>query len=201
MMRWILRLLMLAVLGFGLLLAVVYPWAARTQTGYEIGRVPVFDPLSGYETVEIALDPSEEQVRVIVEITTTAPAGDLDGADVLEVTVSREGRTELARVLTLSDVEARLVSPQSQERLYSLEAGTLYSIRAEPYIFTFTPREPAPPLRTVHLVLLGGFFDFDHSVPPIGYGLIAIGFVGLVLSFRRRRANPNAQPPSQWGRR
>lgn len=196
MIRWIMRLLMLGVFGLGLLLAVVYPWSARNQTGYEIGRVPVLNLLSTGEPVEIALDPSEERVRVAVEIAISGE--DAQGADLMEVTVSREGRTELVRVLALSDALPR---PQSQENLYRLEVGTLYLIRPESYVFSFVPREGSAAIRSAELILTGGFMDFDDKVPPIGFGLIAIGFVGMALTFRRRRDNPNSKPPPRWGRR
>lgn len=201
MIRWIVRLLMLGMLGLGLLLAVIYPWAARTQTGYEIGRVPVLDRLADREPVEIALDLAEDQVRVAVEIVISGSGDDPQHDDLLEVTVSRQGRTELARVLALSDAQPRLVSPQSRDSLYGLEVGTLHLIKSEPYVFTFLPREGAAAIRSAELVLAGGFYDYDESVPPIGFGLIAIGFVGMALTFRRRRDNPNSQPPPRWGRR
>lgn len=196
MIRWIMRLAMLGVFGLGVLLAVVYPWSARNQTGYEIGRVPVLNLLSTGETVEIALDPSEEQVRVAVEIAMSGK--DAQGADLMEVTVSREGRAELVRVLALADAQPR---PQTQQNLYSLQVGTLYLIRPEAYVFSFVPREGSAAIRSAELILSGGFMGYDDSVPQIGFGLIAIGFVGMALTFRRRRNNPNSKPPPRWGRR
>lgn len=201
MIRWILRLVLLAILGFGLLIGAVYPWAARNQTGHEIGRIPVAASETAYEAVEVALDPSDEQVQVVVEVVAEAPGDDMAGVPVLEVTVSSDGRTALFTALTLSDAEWRLVSPQSQDRVYRMEAGMLYFIGSEPYVFEFTPVEGAAVIRSVELVLSGGFFDYDASVPPIGWGLIAVGLFGLVISFRRRRENQNSQPPPQrWGR-
>ena len=200
MIKWLFRLVMLAVLGFGLLLGVVYPWSADDQTGYEIGRLSLFGPQSAYETAEVSLDPSEEEVRVVVEITTDGAPAAAD-ATVLELTVTREGRTELFHSISLAGIEPRLVSPQSQERVYPVEAGTLYFIKTEPYLFSAVPTESETAIRSVDLILLGGFFAFDESVPPIGYGMIAFAFIALVFSFRRRRGNPNSQPPSpKWGR-
>lgn len=200
MIRWFVRLLLLVVLGFGLLLGVVYPWSAADQTGYEIGRLPVFDPQSGYETVEIALDPEEELVRVQVEVTTDGTEVP-SGTPVLELTVASGDRTELFHAISLEGIDSRLVSPQSQERVYPVEAGTLYFIKSEPYVFTFAPSGDTAAIRAVDLILLGGFFEYDESVPPMGYGIIAFAVIGLLISFRRRRNNPNSQPPPpRWGR-
>ena len=46
--------------------------------------------------------------------------------------------------------------------------------------------------------------EADGRAQPIGFSLMAIGFVGLVLSLKRGRShqeNPNSQPPApRWGR-
>ena len=56
---------------------------------------------------------------------------------------------------------------------------------------------------SVDIVLATGHGPIDPRLQPAGFALMAIGFVGLVLSFRRGGppGNPNSQPPRpRWGR-
>ena len=48
----------------------------------------------------------------------------------------------------------------------------------------------------------GGAGACDERVQPVGFSLMAIGFIGLVLALRarpRRPQNPNSQPPPPAG--
>lgn len=193
-MRWFVRFFLLIVLGFGVLLGFVYPWAAQRQ-GDEIGRWRVYTAGGDFVPVETRLPADEEQVRILVEVATTTRVN-ADRAVVLTMTATSGGRTQIAQTFTLDGVEPGEGRSTLPVLLYSLEAETLYSIEDEPYIFVFGPGEVELPLVYVELVLIGGTFDYDESVPPIGYALTAIGFVGLVLTFRRRRETP----PPRWGR-
>ena len=201
LMRWLVRLVFLAVLVVGLLLGIVYPWGAEQGGGYELGRWRVFDRDTGFVPVETSLPTNEDQIVVVAELATEAEVTGLDRTVVLTMTASAGGRTEIAHAFTLDGVEPRVFSPQLPSRFYRLQADTLFYVSNEPYIFTFGPGEADIPMVSVDLVLIGGTYPLDESVPPIGYGMIAVGFVGLVLSLRRRRENPNSQPPPpRWGR-
>jgi hypothetical protein len=57
----------------------------------------------------------------------------------------------------------------------------------------------------VDLVLEHGPQRADPRTQPIGFVLMAVGFIGFVLGLRGRRdggtpPNPNSQPPPRWGR-
>lgn len=199
LLRWFLRLVFLAILGVGLLLGLVYPWAAG-GAGFEIGRWRAYDRVSGFQPVEILLPTDQEQILVKAEISTPRPVEDAERSTVMTLTVSSSDRTELAHYFSLDGVEPRLVSPQLPGRIYTLDAGALYYPGEQPYTFIFGPGDEQVDMATVDLILIGGTKDIDEAVPPLGYGFMAVGFVGLVLSFRRRRDNPNSQPPPRWGR-
>ena len=199
-LRWIMRLVFLAVLLVGILLGLVYPWA-ESGRGYEIGRWRAYDRVAGFTPLEILLPTDQQQILVKAEISTPQPVAGTDIRTVMTLTVSSNGRTELAHYFTLDGVEPRLVSPQLPGRVYAAEAGVLHDPGEEPYGFVFGPGDAGIDIATVDLVLIGGTRDVDEAVPPIGYGMMGIGFLGLLLTFRRRRDNPNSQPPPpRWGR-
>ena len=198
--RWLMRLVFTAVLLLGLLLGLVYPWA-QSGRGYEIGRWRAYDRVAGFATIEILLPTDQQQILVRTEISTPAPIEDDDLRAVMTLSVSANGRTELAHYFNLDGVEPRLVSPQLPVRIYAMEAGVLYYPGEEPYTFAFGPGDAGIDMATAELILIGGTQDIDEAVPPLGYGMIGIGFLGLLLTFRKRRRNPNSQPPPpRWGR-
>jgi len=200
LLRWLMRLVFVAVLLLGLLLGLVYPWAA-SERGYEIGRWQVYDPASGFQPVEILLPTDQRRIVVRAELSTQGAVTETGGGAVMTLTVASGGRTEHVHYLALDGVEPRLVSPQRPDRVYALDAGVIESPGEEPYIFTFGPGEVEIGIDGAEMILIGGTRDIDAAVPPIGYGMIGIGFLGFLMTFRRRRDNPNSQPPPpRWGR-
>lgn len=200
LLRWFLRLVFLAVLAVGILLGLIYPWA-EGGAGFEIGRWRAYDRASGFQPVEILLPTDQAQVLVRAEISTPGPVEGAERSTVMTLTVSSNGRTEIVHYFTLDGVEPRIVSPQLPGRIYPVEVGPLYYPGESPYVFVFGPGDVDIDMATVDLVLIGGTRDIDEAVPPIGYGMMAIGFFGLLMTFRRRRENPNSQPPQhRWGR-
>lgn len=200
LLRWFLRLVFLAVLGLGILLGLVYPWAGGGK-GFEIGRWRAYDRVSGFQPVEILLPTDQTQVLVKAEVSTPQPVRNTDRSAFMTLTVSSNGRTEIVHYFTLDGVEPRIVSPQLPGRIYLLDVAPLYHPGEEPYTFTFGPGDVEIDVATVDLVLIGGTRDVDESVPPLGYGMMGIGFIGLLMTFRKRRENPNSKPPEhRWGR-
>lgn len=200
LLRWFLRLVFLAMLAVGVLLGLIYPWA-EGGAGFEIGRWRAYDRASGFQPVEILLPTDQAQVLVRTEISTPGPVEGAERSTVMTLTVSSNGRTEIVHYFTLDGVEPRIVSPQLPGRIYALDAGALRSPGEEPYIFTFGPGEIEAGIDSVDLILIGGTRDVDAAVPPLGYGMMGVGFLGLLMTFRKRRQNPNSQPPPpRWGR-
>jgi len=199
-LRWLMRLVFLAVLLLGILLGLVYPWA-EGGSGYEIGRWRAYDRVSGFQPLEILLPTDQQQILVKAEISTPQPVEGTDIRAVITLAVSANGRTELVHYFALDGLESRILSPQLPGRIYAGEAGVLYYPGEGTYSFVFGPGDVEIDMATVDLILIGGTRDVDEAVPPIGYGMMGIGFLGLLMTFRRRRDNPNSQPPPpRWGR-
>lgn len=195
MIRLLLAIVFLAIAAFGVLIGVVYPTGAIYGRGHEIERHRVFTAGQGFLPVETRLPLNEDQVLIRVEAATAYPVR-ADRAVVLTMTASSGGRTEIAQTFTLDGVEPR---DGLADHIYDLEGETLYFVADEPYVFIFGPGEAEIPLVYVDLVLIGGTYEIDEVVPPIGWGFMAVGFAGLVLTLRRRRKKPGPPPP-RWGR-
>lgn len=199
LLRWLMRLVFTAVLGFGVLIGLLYPWLGGGK-GFEIGRWRVYDRVAGFQPVEILLPTDERQILVRAELSTPYRIENTGALSVMTVTVASGDYTELAHYFSLDGVAPRQVSPQLPGHVYMLEAGALYRPGEAPYLFTFGPGEAEIDMATVDLVLIGGTLEIDEAVPPLGYGFMAIGFIGLALTFRRRREKKNPPPPPKWGR-
>lgn len=198
MVRWTLRLLFFLVAAFGVLIGVIYPIAAQNQDGYEIGKWRVFSAGQGFLPAEMHLPADEEKIGVRVEIGTSRIVA-TGGEVVLTMTAASDGRTRTAQTFTLENAEHRDGLPSLPIQYYTVAGEPLRFIGDEPYVFVFGPGEVELPLVFVDLVLVGGLFDYDESVPPIGFGMMGIGFLGLVLTFRKRREK-TGPPPPKWGR-
>lgn len=193
-MRLVLGVLMFIIMAFGFLIGVVYPFAAGSQQGYELARWQALDGAGGFREFETLLPAAEEQILVHVDVATDADAAVDGDAIVLTLTATSGQRTEFAQVFSLGDLP-------STAREFRFEAATLHFIRDEPYRFVFTEGEMGVPFSSVELVLTGGTYEYDESVPPIGYGMIAIGTLGMFLTNRRKGGRKAAQPePPKWGR-
>ena len=198
LLRWFMRLILLSVLLLGVLLGIVYPLAGGGD-GYEIGRWRAYDMAAGFQPIEILLPTDQPQILVKVEMATPQAVTGTGSRAVMTLTAASNGRTELAQYFALDGVEPRILSPQLPGRLYLLDAGPIFYPGEEPYLFTFGPGDVEIDMATVDLILIGGTRDVDEAVPPIGYAMMAVGFIGLMMT-RKRRENPNSKPPPRWGR-
>lgn len=197
------RIFFFLVLLAGIALGVGYPWAAKNLAGGEIATLDLEAIGSGFDPAEAALEASEAPVRVQVEMTARRfqPARD---SSVLTLTASTGGRTILAEALDFASEAPRQESPQAAEATYRQLAGVIDPVDGEVYIFTAASGDAENvEVSAVRVVLRSGGLQLDPRAPPLGYALIAIGFIGFVLALMRRRApkNPNSQPPPpRWGR-
>jgi hypothetical protein len=153
--------------------------------------------------VEENLSPADAPVRVLVDMTSIGSVT-LSGAQTaLTLTASLDGRTVLASTLTFAHQEPRPDSPQASGTIYRDEAGMIDPVEGGRYRFVIGPGDAEGiDMRSVELVLRAGAFDLDPRAVPVGYMLMAIGFIGFVLALRRGRKpkTPPAPPPPKWGR-
>lgn len=198
MLRTLFILLILA----GAALGIAYPLAAGNLGGYTVGVWRVYDRATGYAPAETNLSPSDAPVTVSLDVATKGPVR-FDGGTLLTLTADAGGRTVLARTLDFSGAVETVVSPQSGARVYHEKAGRIADIAGDRYVFTVGPGDtPSDAVETVDLKAEAGAFDLDPRTTPAGYALMAVGLVGLIASFGRRRPkNPNSsEPPRKWGR-
>ena len=196
-MRTFFLLLLLAglALGFG------YPVAVERFGKAEIGRYRGYDRAGGYRPVEVPLKAGNAPVGVDVEMTATGPAVPHAGA-VLTLVVDRAGRSVLAAPLDFAAGSPRETNPQNGERIYSQSAGSLTDIDEGVYRFRLGPGDAeGVAVGSADICCGAAACAYDARMPPIGWALSALGFVGLVLAVRRRRPAVSAdRPPRRWGR-
>lgn len=199
-MRAIFLLILIAGLGAGF----GYPWWVTNFSGRELGTWRVYDRGGSFTPVTVKLGADDAPVRVLVDMTAVAPPEFAPRRTVLTLTASSEGRTVLAQTLSFSETKPQERNPQLREKLYRDEAGVISDIDGGDYTFILGRGDvEGVQMRSVDLILRAGAGGVDPRIPPVGYGLAVIGFIGLVLSLRRKRAerNPNSQPPPpRWGR-
>lgn len=201
-MRVISALAFLVLMLAGGALGIAYPWAVDNVVGYEIGRWSVYDPQSGFRTVEVWPSPAEAPVRATVELVARPPFVPGPAGAVMTLVVNVDGRTLVARAYDFVGEANRTLNPQTGEAAYRASPIVIDPVADSAYSFVFGPGEGGlDGVISAELIVNAGAFDLDPRAVPAGYVLMAIGFIGFVLSLRRRRSNPNDQPPPpRWGR-
>src|SRR5690606_20114045 len=144
-----------------------------------------------FRPVTVALSSADEPVRVLVDMTAVAPPEFALGRTVLTLTATTGGRTVLAETLSFNEAKPQERSPQLREKIYRDEAGILTDIEPGDYIFVVGQGDAEDiQIRSVDLILRRGAGALDPRLQPVGFALTAIGFIGLVLSMRRRKRQP-----------
>lgn len=199
-MRSLFLLILLAGTGLG----IIYPWATTNFSGDEIGTYRVYDRGGSFRPVEVALATADAPVRVLVDLTTLAPPVVQPARAILTMTASTGGETVLAQALNFYDTTPRERSPQLPDPVFRDDAGLIREVKAGSYRFVVAQGDnDNVQIQRVDLILRSGAGEPDPRAQPTGFSLMAVGFIGLVLSLRRKRRpeNPNSQPPaSRWGR-
>lgn len=197
------RLVFLVILIAGLALGIGYPFAVQNMSGREIGRYAAYDRSAGFVPVSVDLEPTDSPLRVLVDMTSIGSLT-LNGAQTaLTLTASTGGRTVLASTLTFAHQEPRNDSPQTGGLVYRDDAGLIDPVERGRYVFVLGPGDADTiEMRSVELVLRAGALSADPRAVPLGYLLMAVGFIGFLLALRRRRAAAvsDRPPPPKWGR-
>lgn len=194
MLRLLFRIVFFVMIAFGALVGLVYPWAVANETGYEVGSWQVFDPGNGFAELEMILPPEANLVRARLRIGTSEPVA-VDDATVLVMTVKSGDWTISAQSFALDDAED---APAAGRLAYTVISEPIHVLGDEAYSFSFENGWREIPLASLEITLLGGFHDIDEAVPPIGWGVMAAGFLGFGLTLRKRREKK--EPPRRWGR-
>jgi len=192
---------LLLVLG-GIGASFVYPWAVTNFSGHDIGTWRVYERGQAFQPAVASLSVADEPVRVMVDMIAVAPPEFAQSSTVLTITASTGGRTVLAEPLSFSETKPQERSPQLREKAYRDQAGVIPEIVDGDYTFVVGRGDLEEiQIKSVDLVLRGGIASVDTRAQPLGYAATAIGFIGLVLTMRRRRDRKvEAPPPPRWGR-
>lgn len=198
-----LRIFFILLILVGSALGIGYPWAIANLAYTGIGKWRVYEREAGFTPAETALMSSEAPVLVSVELVTRGPLARGGRDPVLTVTVDTQGRTVIAQTLDFEDVQPSVTNPQSGQHLYTAQVARIEPVGGGRYLFTLGPGVTGEEqLVSADLVLKSGASGLDPRAIPAGYVLMALGLVGFIASFRRRRPdNPNSSPPPpRWGR-
>lgn len=198
MLRTLFILLILA----GAALGIAYPLAAGNLGGRTLGVWRVYDRATGYAPAETSLAPTDAPVTVSLDVAANGPVR-FDGGTLLTLTADAQGKTALARALDFTDAAETVINPQTGARVYHEKVGRIAEIAGGRYVFTVGAGDaPSEAVETVDLKVEAGAFDLDPRTTPAGYVLMAVGLVGLIASFGRKRPkNPNStEPTRKWGR-
>jgi hypothetical protein len=201
------RILFLLILLAGTGLGILYPWAVTNFSGSEIGTWRVYQRGSGFKPVTTRLSSADAPVRVLVDMTALKRDLRTQVTTRLRLMAESAGRTVLAATLNFQESRQLQDGPHLPTQVYRDEAGVLPEVESGDYTFTVGPGDVADiEMQSVDLILRAGAGGFDERAQPLGFTLMAIGFIGLVLALRRgkdggRPPNPNSQPPPpRWGR-
>lgn len=200
-LKWAFRLLAGLLIGFGALLAFLYPLVVEDEEGRQAGHWQVLAEDGSTETVSVILQAVDSPVQVYVY---AGIAGGIEtGADrvLARVTISRNGVPDRQADLTFSQWPPTPDEADPQVMLYRDHAGTLRPRRGALYTVEVAPAfGDGVDLRTIEVLVQAESQVYDDAVPPIGYGMLAIGIVGMAATFWRRRRRPDAPPAARWGR-
>lgn len=180
------------------------PWLSQTVLARDVGKYRLYDAKSGYLPAQVNL--SGEALDVLVDMTTAGTTELKGGGALLMLTVAKDGQTKLAEALTFADSKPRDVNPQFGEMAFRASAGVLDATNVGLHSFTLGPGDAeGVDIRSVDLILKRHVAAMDARIQPVGFVLMAIGFIGAVLAFGRGGSappeNPNSQPPvPRWGR-
>lgn len=183
----------------GVVLGIVLPKAVEGSQGSEIGRWQMYARAAGFQTAQAVLSSSDAPVVTTVELRSDAPLRAAVERQVVTLTVFDESDQTVFRAELGFPQAAALESPQTNVHLFREVIAGLEASNGR-YRFVIDPgRDFADSVLGIDLSLNAGAIRLDPRMQPAGFVLMALGFVGLALTFRKSRDN-SMPPPSKWGR-
>lgn len=184
---------------------IAYPHIAANLSDDPIGVWPVFDPDTGFQAVDVPLNPADAPVRVIVQLGVAGAFAPSETRAVLTLTVSADNRTALAKALTFAQSEPIAESPQLPALRYREVVGVIDPVTGGSHRFVIGAGDAEEvDIKSIDLILQANAAEFDERLQPIGFALTTIGFIVFVLAIirSRRRAvkTGGSKAEQRWGR-
>lgn len=197
-----LRILFLLLTIAGILAGIAYPFVVQNFGGYEVARrfVPVAN--EGFRAVEIELNSVDSPVRVLVDYTSRSQVNAVMASAELEMVVSHDRSVVARERLRFVHSTPGEGSVQSGRYVYRATGGIVELPESGAYVFRFalvgeTTLQP----ESVELIVMASAIEWDPRVQPVGYALMALGFVGFIIAMTQRsKTRPAAKPRPRWGR-
>jgi hypothetical protein len=183
-----------------------YPLLLLNAGVHDIGHWRVEGSAGDFAPIEMTLTGADAPMSVLLDVTAVVPPVFDRSQTVLTITAATAGRTVLARSLSLDGAQVREDSPQTPQQIFRIDAGVIAVLEDGAYTFTVGPGDAeGVEVSSADLILQGGGSPTDPRAQPLGFSLMAIGFIGFVLSFRRRPRDGNGAAPAapakpRWGR-
>ena len=204
-MRGLFLLMMLAGIGaaFG------YPWYFYNMSGYEIGTYTVYRRATGFAPVTVPITVAQSPVRVFVDMVPLKGWYPDQARTALTLTASSGGKTVLASALSYIASEAETKNIQTAEKVFRDRAGDIVITTSSDYRFVVGEGDiETLSLKQVDLVLRAGAQEGDPRVQPAGFAVLALGFIGLIRSRKRKDVfepatvapQPKEPEKPKWGR-
>lgn len=200
-MRWVIVVIGALMLAAGVVAGVVYPRLMQGEPGPELARWQALDGEGRFQAGPANLTPPAGAAILTAALLVDGPLPVVPQRRVLTVVVIDEFADRVAAATFGFEAPGALQSPQTGVMRYR-ETVPLPVVRSGPHQFVpeAGPDFPAGALG-VEMVLNAAQHAVDPLLRPVGIGLVVLGAVAMLLGLRRRRENPNAQPPPRWGRR
>ncbi len=177
----------------GLVLAVIYPFAVQNFGGYRLGAHEVYSSGGGFRTVDVELSDEEDPVRILVDYHSNSKTSSVMASATLSIRVESDGKEMIARDLEFIHSTPGEDSVHTGNYVYRATAGVIHPVGVKTYHFSFEPKKGTSltPDR-VELILMASAIEWDPRGQLLGYGLLALGMIGFVIS---TVGKGNKQPP------
>lgn len=185
-----------AAAGFGT------PFLPETFRSAPLGEWRVYQPAAGFHSVDVPLTPSAAPLRMLLDLSAPGPFVPDGALSSATLTVAQGGKTVFAKPVTFRDAALHDDNPQTPDRSFQVEAGTLAELEGATYTFTVSRGEAEiPQVTSFDLVLERAAPSWLRFLQPAGFAALAVGFIGFVLTvFRRTPATPAEARKPRWGR-